>query len=276
MTLARCCAVLVGATRGGARIVLDALVPPQCLVCRAQVDAPGQFCAECFRGVTFLGDPCCARCGLGFAYAGQAATRVPGEGLLCANCAMDPPPWARARGALLYNETSRRLVLALKYADRTEHAAPLAAMMARAGAALLRDAELIVPVPLHRLRLLSRRYNQAALLALALGRLAARPVRVDALRRTRRTASLGHLSSAARAETLHDAFASRRAAEPALVGRRVLLVDDVLTSGATARACATVLLEAGAGAVDILVAARVGRLERIHHSDDGSADHEDD
>jgi ComF family protein len=275
MTLSGCCSALVEAARGGVRIVLDALLPPQCLACRAQVDAPGRFCAECFRGVTFLGDPCCARCGLGFAYAGQAATRAPGEGLLCAHCVVDPPPWARARGAMLYNETSRRLVLALKYADRTEHAGPLAAMMARAGAALLRDCDVIVPVPLHRLRLLTRRYNQAALLALALGRLGGRPIRVDALRRIRRTASLGHLSSAARAELVHEAFAPRPAARPALLGRRVLLVDDVLTSGATARACAAVLLQAGAVSVDVLVAARVGRPERIDHSEGDAAGHDD-
>lgn len=249
----------IGRVQAVAGRALDLILPPGCLVCDAPVAASGQFCGSCFRAVTFLGEPCCARCGHGFAHAEQAYGRN-AEGLICARCAVNPPAWSRARGALLYDEASRGLVLALKYADRVEHAAPLARMMARAGVALLRDAEIIVPVPLHRLRLLHRRYNQAALLALSLGRVSGRPVRVDALRRTRHTEALAHLDATARERTLRDAIAVRRRAAALLVGRRVLLVDDVLTSGATADACARALLGAGVAAVDVLVAARVGHL----------------
>ena len=243
----------------GARLLLDFVLPPECLACDAPVDAPGKLCAACFRAVTFLGDPCCGRCGHGFAHAGQAAL-VEGHELTCAACVARPPDWSRARGALLYDDASRRIVLGMKYADRVDHAAPLAAMMARAGAALLRDAEVLVPVPLHRWRLLTRRYNQAALLARALSRLAGPPVAVDALTRVRRTVSLGHLDAAARGAALQGAFAFRTSRAPAIRGRRVVLVDDVLTSGATAEACARVLLAAGAASVDVLVAARVGHV----------------
>jgi ComF family protein len=244
----------------GGRRVLDLLLPPQCLACDGPVDAPGRFCARCFRGITFLSDPCCGRCGHGFAHVGQAAAIDPGFGPLCSGCAARPPPWGRARGALLYDEASRGLILGLKYADRVEHAGPLASMMAREGAALLRDAELLVPVPLHRWRLLGRRYNQAALLARALSALAARRLAVDALRRTRRTVTLGHLDATAREAALRAAFAPHPRWRGAVRGRRVLLIDDVMTSGATAAACAEALLGAGAVAVDVLVAARVGHV----------------
>lgn len=240
--------------------LLDLVLPPQCLACDALVDAPGRFCAACFRSVTFLGEPCCGRCGHGLAHIGQAALVEPGFGPVCGPCAAHPPSWSRARGALLYDAASRGLVLGLKYADRTEHAAPLAAIMARAGAVLLRDAQALVPVPLHRARLLSRRYNQAALLARALARLTGLPLRVDAIRRTRRTVPLGHLDATAREAVLRDAFVLHPGAVSAIGGRNVLLVDDVMTSGTTAGACARVLLDGGAARVDVLVAARVGHV----------------
>ena len=129
--------------------------------------------------------------------------------------------------------------------------------MARAGAALLHDADLLVPVPLHRRRLIARRYNQAALLARALSRRTGLPVLLDGLWRTRATRPLGDLSAAARALQVDGAFALRPARAAAVLGRRVLLIDDVLTSGATSAACTRALLAAGAADVDVLVAARV-------------------
>ena len=172
----------------------------------------------------------------------------------CEDCEEEPPAWGRARAALRYDEQARRVVLPLKYSDRPELAAALAPMMLRAGAALVREAEVLVPVPMHRRRLMGRGYNQAGLLAQAVGRLAGKKVVVDGLRRTRMTRSLGALGADARAEEVIGAFAVRRVA--AVAGRRVLLVDDVLTSGATCGVCAKVLLEAGAISVDVLVAAR--------------------
>jgi predicted amidophosphoribosyltransferase len=176
---------------------------------------------------------------------------------MCPACRADPPPWERARAALRYDVQGRRVVLPLKYGDRTDLAAALAPLMLRAGGALVRDAEVIVPVPLHRTRLIARRFNQAALIARHLAQQAGRPAVLDGLVRSRRTAPLAELPAMARHAMLHGAIAVRPARLEALQGRRVLLIDDVLTSGATARACTHALLAAGATAVDVLVAARV-------------------
>jgi ComF family protein len=245
-------AAILSGFAAAARTALDLLLPPQCLTCDAPVDAPGQFCPDCFRRVGFITEPCCLGCGTPFAHAGQG-----GRERVCPTCRTHPPPWGRARAALRYDAQSRLVVLPLKYHDRTEYAVALAPLMARAGAALLREAEVIVPVPLHRRRLIARRYNQAALLARALSRLSGAPAALDALRRIRATVPLADLGAAARAEVVAGAFALRPGRLDRVAGRRVLLVDDVLTSGATCSACARVLLEAGAAGVDVLVAARV-------------------
>ncbi len=148
-------------------------------------------------------------------------------------------------------------MLALKHGDRVELAAALAPMMARAGVALLAEADVLVPVPLHRSRLFARRYNQAALLARHLARSSKRPMLTDALSRIRVTESLATLSAERRQATLEGVFRVRARRLPEIAGRRVLLIDDVLTSGATCAGCTMALLDAGAGAVDVLVAARV-------------------
>ncbi len=231
---------------------LDVLLPPVCLTCDRPVDAPGRFCAPCFACTGFVSEPCCRACGTPFTHAGQG-----GAARLCPDCAARPPPWESARAALRYDAQAARVVLPFKYADRPELAAALAPLMARAGAALLARAGILVPVPLHRRRLFTRRYNQAALLAGALARRSGVPSLPDALCRLRATAPLGHLGAAARAEMVRGAIAVRPERVAALAGRRVLLIDDVMTSGATAAACTEALLGAGAAAVDVLVAARV-------------------
>lgn len=231
---------------------LDLLLPPHCASCDAPVERHGQLCGACFRDLTFIAEPCCARCGLPFAHRGEM-----GEGGACAACLAHPPPWGRARAGLAYDGRARHLVLPFKYADRTELVAALVPPMLRAGAPLLREAELLVPVPLHRRRLLSRRYNQAVLLARAVARATGLPLLPDALVRSRATPRLASLGAAERARTVDGAFTLRPGRAPAIAGHRVLLVDDLLTSGATAGACTRVLLASGAAAVDVLVAARV-------------------
>jgi ComF family protein len=231
---------------------LDVLLPPVCPLCQAFVDRPGLLCGGCYGQLTPVAEPLCACCGAPFELAGDAA-----EGGLCLHCADAPPPFGRARAALVYDKVSRRLVLPFKHGDRQEYALVLARLMAQGGRELLICAEVVVPVPLHRRRLFVRRYNQAALLAVALGRIAGVPVLVDGLARRVATESLGHKSAAERRDEVGGAFAVRPGRAAALAGRRVLLVDDVMTSGATVTACADVLLEAGAASVDVLVGVRV-------------------
>jgi ComF family protein len=234
------------------RALLDVLLPPQCVTCDAYVSEPGLLCAECFCQTGFITEPFCVRCGVPF-----AASALGGPDRLCPGCRAEPPAFERARAALRYDTQGRRLILPFKHADRTELAATLAPHMARAGVELLHEADVLVPVPLHRSRLFQRRYNQAALLAQAVGRIAKRPWVLDALVRRRATESLGEKSAAERTMEVADAIAVKPSRVARMTGKRVLLVDDVMTSGATGNACATALLAGGARAVDVLVAARV-------------------
>ncbi len=215
------------------------------------MDAPGQFCVDCFRNTGFISAPFCGRCGVPLAHANQATRGV------CPRCAAHPPAWTRARAALRYDAQSKRLILPFKHADRIDLAGPLAAMMLRAGAELIKDAELIVPVPLHPARLRARRYNQAVLLGRQIQNRTGLRLLPDALVRLQATAPLGELGASERASLLAGKFAPRLGAREQFEGRHVLLVDDVLTSGATATECSLVLLAAGATAVDVLVVARV-------------------
>jgi ComF family protein len=235
------------------RTALDLVLPPQCLACSVIVGGEAALCASCFARIRFLSAPLCAACGYPF----ELGTA--GGQNLCGACARHRPAFDRARSVFAYDDASRGLVIGFKHADRTHGAPAFARWLARAGAELLPDCDVIAPVPLHCWRLWARRYNQSALLALALARLAGRPCVPDLLLRTRATPPQGRLGRHARMRNVRRAFAvpPRRAA--LLAGRRVLLVDDVYTTGATVEEAARTLLAGGARAVDVLTLARVVR-----------------
>jgi len=239
------------------RGVLDLLLPPLCARCGEAVSQPGQLCAGCFQLMRFIAEPLCRRCGVPFDTVAQA-----GAARICESCLRSAPPWRQARAALLYDEAAKSLILPLKHDDRGDLVAVLGLHMHRAGAALLARADMLVPVPLHRRRLLHRRFNQAAILAREVGRRAHLPVLADGLQRPHATGALGFSSARERAEALREAIVVRPDRRDRIAGQRVLLIDDVLTSGATARACAHALLDAGATNVDVLVASRVPHPRR--------------
>jgi ComF family protein len=200
--------------------------------------------------IRFIEAPVCDACGFPFDF-------DLGAGALCASCLARRPVYDRARAACLYDEHSRGLILKLKHADRTDLAALFARWLARAGAEILREADAVAPVPLHRSRLLARRYNQAAEIARPLARGAGVSYWPDALVRVKATPSQGGRSGEARRRNLSGAVQASAAWRRRIEGRRVVLVDDVLTTGATVEACARALKSAGASAVDVLVIARV-------------------
>ena len=234
--------------------VLDAVLPLRCLGCGVEIAAPGALCPACWARLVFLGPPQCRHCGLPFAH--EVAIGA-GSDPVCAACLAHPPHWDRARAVFLYDDASRKLILAFKHGDQTHATPAFGRMLARAAAPLLPDADLVVPVPLRRRRLLSRRYNQAALLALALGRETGRPVAPDLLVRRRATPSQGTRDRGARRRNVAGAFALRPGRGAMVDGRRILLVDDVLTTGATIEECARVLKRAGAAGIDVVTLARV-------------------
>lgn len=234
------------------RLALNAVLPPRCLSCGTLVDRSGALCGTCWPEVAFLAPPYCVCCGLPFEY-------DLGPEALCGACTRAQPAYGRARAVMRYNDASKRLILGFKHGDRTDGAPAYGAWLARAGAELTATADLIAPVPLHPWRLLGRRYNQAALLAHALGRETGLPVVSDLLVRRRYTPSQGRLNVAARRRNLVGAFAVKQGRQEALEARRVLLIDDVLTTGATVSACARALRRGGAAAVEVLVLARVLR-----------------
>ena len=238
--------------RRASATLLDAFLPPQCLACSAAVERPGQLCGDCWRGVNFIGPPQCARCGMPFELDTPAET-------VCGACLKAPPVYERARAAFGYAGVGRSLVLGFKMADRTFCVPPMATWLERAGAAVIADADLLVPVPLHRWRLFARRFNQSALLARELSRRTGKPWAPSALVRLRPTASQATLPAAERRRNVRGAFAVPERARRLIEERRVLVIDDVMTTGSTASACAETLLRAGASAVDVLTLARRDR-----------------
>jgi ComF family protein len=228
---------------------LDAALPTLCPSCREPVDGSG-LCASCWSKLSLIAPPYCPRLGIPFAY-------DPGPGVVSMQAIADPPAYHRARAAVRYDDIARALVHALKYGDRLDLAPPMGRWMARAGRDVLEGADALVPVPLHWRRLWTRRFNQSALLAQNISRETGVAVGETLLKRVKATAQQVGLSQAKRAENVQGAFRVPDDNRAAVAGRRLVLIDDVLTSGATSDACARALLRAGAQSVDLLVFARV-------------------
>lgn len=239
----------------------DALLPGRCFACGEIVADAGGLCGACWEGVRFISSPQCARCGRPFELELDADVHA-GDGLICGDCARKAPVYDQARAAMVYDEASRPVILAFKHGDRTDMAPVLADWLARAGAEVLAEADLIVPVPLHWTRLWSRRFNQSAELARHLAKASGKTYAPGLIRRHRRTPPQAGLGAKARAKNMRGAFSVSKGKAAQISGRRVLLIDDVMTTGSTLNACAGVLLWAGAEGVDVLTLARVVRAER--------------
>jgi ComF family protein len=237
-------------TREAWRVALGLLYPPTCITCQAAAGEPHALCAACWSSIRFIERPFCERLGTPFAV-------DLGQPLLSPAAIADPPVFGRARAVAEYDGTASLLVHRLKYNDRLELARAMGGMMVRAGAELLADADVIVPVPLHRWRLWWRRFNQAMALARVVSSESCVPCDPFLLERVKRTRRQVGLTKAQRQDNLQGAFRVPIAAKAGLKGKRVLLVDDVLTTGSTANAASRALLRGGAASVDILAFARV-------------------
>lgn len=231
------------------RFFVDVILPPTCLSCRTPVGDKGGLCPPCWVRAGFIERPYCERLGTPFAS---------DQGSLISPAALaEPPAYARARAAARYSDVVRDLIHLLKYGDRLDLSDALGRWMARAGAELLSDADLLVPVPLHWTRLWQRRFNQSSALAQAIARRSGVPVADHLLARARATPPQFGLARKERARNVQGAFEVPKPARAQVKGKKLVLVDDVLTTGATADACAKALLRAGASRVDVLVLARV-------------------
>jgi ComF family protein len=237
------------AVRAALRAALDVALPRLCAVCREPVEGEG-LCAACWSKLSFITRPYCERLGVPFVY-------DPGAGILSMEAIADPPAYNRARAAVRFDEVSRALVHALKYGDRLDLAPMMGRWISRAGHEILAEADAIVPVPLHWRRLWTRRFNQSAMLAAAVSAASGIPMVTAALKRVKATVQQVGLSRSERAANVQGAFRVPEQGRAAVAGRRLIVLDDVLTSGATVEGCARALLRAGAKNVDVLVFARV-------------------
>jgi ComF family protein len=234
------------------RPALRFALPPLCLSCRVPVEDTDTLCPACWSTAGFIERPYCLRTGI------PLAVDLPGEEMLWP--AGDAPPnFSRSRAALDYGDTTGRLIARFKYGDRPDLARPFARWMVRVGEDLFPGCDLIVPVPLHWTRLWTRRFNQSALLAKGIAGATGLPLRTDVLRRVRRTPRQAGLGRKDRLGNVAGAFTVPDAARAGVAGKRVLLVDDVLTTGATGDAAAAALRRAGARDVDLLVLALARR-----------------
>lgn len=235
---------------------VDVVLPPRCVVSGEPVDVQGMVSSQAWGVLNFIAPPYCACCGVPFSYSMA-------EGSLCTSCLERRPLFETARSVFIYDEASRKIILGFKHGDKTYSVKAFVPWMRRAGAQMLGQADVLVPVPLHPVRLLKRRYNQAAMMAQALAREANLHCVPDALVRLRATVSQGYMGAADRYRNVKDAFAVHSGRAHEIAGKNIVLVDDVFTSGATVSECTRALLKGGADSVHVLTLARVVRGENL-------------
>jgi ComF family protein len=234
----------------GGRALVQTVLPPTCLACRKPAGASGGLCPKCWQSAGFIERPYCERLGTPFSYDSGGPLISPGA-------FADPPAFDRARAAMRFSDVARDLVHLLKYGDRLDLVKPFANWMSRAGEEILTEADALVPVPLHWTRLFQRRFNQSAELARTISSRVNVAMIDDALARVRATPPQVGLARDERAKNVHGAFSVEKFARSKVKGKRIVLIDDVLTTGATANACAHVLRRAGASRIEVLTLARV-------------------
>ena len=239
----------------------DLVLPPRCPVTGEIVDRPGMVSPAAWSGLRFVSAPQCRCCGLPFDLLTEAV--LPDDQTLCGGCLAVPKPYAQARASLVYDDASRALILGFKHGDQTHLTVTFAPWLLTAAQEFIGEADVIIPVPLHWMRLLRRRYNQAALLGHALGRLAGKECWPDALVRRKNTPTQGHLNARQRHENVKRAFELRPDYAEKLVGKNIILIDDVHTTGATIEECVRVLKDGGVQRVDVLTLARVVRPDAL-------------
>lgn len=232
--------------------LLDYALPPRCPACGEIVSDPQAFCADCWGSIDFIGDPLCATCGV------ELPSQAMGEEAKCGACLAEPPPFERARAVMRYGEVGKTIAHRLKYSSRVSLARVMAAQMRRLLALAEGEQAILVPVPLHRWRIWSRGFNQAALIARQLSRVTGIPVETGLLRRTVNTPPLHSLGPRKRQQAVKGAFALAPGAKLHIGEKTILLIDDIWTTGATASACAHILKKGGAARVEILCWTRAG------------------
>lgn len=237
---------------------IDTILPARCIVTGDLVDSQGMMSPEAWRQLNFIAEPHCHRCGFPFDFDDGSAK----EGNICAACHKSPPPYSYARSAMVYDDVSRSVILGFKHGDQTHSVASFMPWLLRAGDEILADSDYLVPVPLHRWRMLRRRYNQAGLIAQFLSRETKIPSFLDLIDRHRATVTQGHLNVKERQRNIKNAFTISEAHKAKIKNKNICLIDDVFTTGATVNECTKVLLKAGAASVNILTLARVVKPQR--------------
>ena len=228
--------------------IINFILPPVCPMCNCPVDETNMLCAHCFKELHFITNPYCQKCGKPFEF------DIKGDNV-CAACLRQEPPYRKARSVLVYNEGAKKIILPFKHADRTDLTGLLCQFFLKEYRNMITEADVIIPVPLHITRLFLRRYNQAALLAHRLAKISYRRYEPNVLKRVRATPSQGHMNAKERKQNVHKAFVISNPQN--IVHKKVLLIDDVMTTGATVEECTKILLNAGAVYVDVLTLCRV-------------------